>query len=152
MIDATLRAFIEHASLCFVATVDDDGHPNVSPKGSLCVRDAHTLAFIDIDSAGTVANLRRRPRVSINVVDFLRRRGWTFFGRASIHPPGTAEHAAVARPFQSRHGSRFPTRHVIEVDVSSHKEVRSPAYSYGEDVDEASLVQTFGQHYRVRRG
>jgi predicted pyridoxine 5'-phosphate oxidase superfamily flavin-nucleotide-binding protein len=80
-----MRRLIAAQRLCYVATVDADGSPNLSAKGTLVVWDANTLAFADIRSPRTVANLRVNPRVEVNVVDPLARKGYRFKGAAEVH-------------------------------------------------------------------
>ncbi|MFL6703837.1 MAG: pyridoxamine 5'-phosphate oxidase family protein, partial [Paraburkholderia graminis] len=51
-INADAEAIIKRAILSFVATVNDDGTPNLSPKASLTVRNG-VLYFADIASPAT---------------------------------------------------------------------------------------------------
>ncbi|HEY1966853.1 MAG TPA: pyridoxamine 5'-phosphate oxidase family protein, partial [Pseudonocardia sp.] len=64
-----VRALIEAQRLCYLATVGPDGQPNLSPKGSLKVLGPAHLAFAEMASPRTVANLATNPRLEINVVD-----------------------------------------------------------------------------------
>lgn len=68
------RAVLEQR-LAFVATVTEDGQPNVSPKGTTTVWDDERLMFADVASPGTVANLAANPHVEVNVVDPILRKG-----------------------------------------------------------------------------
>ena len=52
-----------------------DGSPSLSPKASTIPYDDDHLLFVDIASPQTIANLRNDPRIEINSVDFIRRRG-----------------------------------------------------------------------------
>ena len=88
-ITAAMKAVIRRAILSYVATVNEDGTPNLSPKASLTVVNG-ALYFADIASPRTISNLRRNPAIEINVVDIFERRGYRFTGRASILPAGDA--------------------------------------------------------------
>ena len=85
MLTADMRAVIQAAHLCFAATVSPDGMPNVSPKGTIGVWDDQQLFFLDLASPGTRANLQTRPWMELNVVEQLSRRGYRFFGPATLH-------------------------------------------------------------------
>ena len=61
-----MRRIVQATRLCFVATVDEDGTPNLSPKSSLMVYDDDHLLFANIASPNTVRNLRRNPAIEIN--------------------------------------------------------------------------------------
>jgi predicted pyridoxine 5'-phosphate oxidase superfamily flavin-nucleotide-binding protein len=52
---------IREQRLGFVATVDADGAPNLSPKGTFAVVDAAMAAFAEIRSSGTLHNLAASP-------------------------------------------------------------------------------------------
>ena len=75
--------------LGFVATVNADGTPNLSPKGTLAMWDVEHLAFADIASPNTSANLEHNAAVEVNVVDPLIRRGYRFAGTAVVHRRGS---------------------------------------------------------------
>jgi predicted pyridoxine 5'-phosphate oxidase superfamily flavin-nucleotide-binding protein len=71
-ITVDMEAIIKQAILSFVATVNEDGTPSLSPKASLTVRDG-ALYFADIASPRTILNLKRNPAVEINVIDVFQR-------------------------------------------------------------------------------
>jgi uncharacterized protein len=64
---------VNGTQLSFVATICEDGSPNLSPKGSVRVYDEKEdhLVFADIASPGTIENLRRDSQTEVNCVDFL---------------------------------------------------------------------------------
>ena len=70
-IDAKLGRWIGSQLMFFVATAPEPGgHVNVSPKGpieSLCVVDAHTIAYLDQIGSGaeTLAHLRQNGRICV---------------------------------------------------------------------------------------
>ncbi len=67
-----------------VATASRTGKPNVSAKGSLRVLDDEHVAFADIASPRTVANIRENPRVAIICLDAATRKGCRIWGKGSI--------------------------------------------------------------------
>lgn len=48
---------IKKANLCFIATVNEDNSPNLSPKASLAVWDENHVVFAHIASFKTILNL-----------------------------------------------------------------------------------------------
>ncbi len=67
--DADMRSLVRRTILCFAATINGDGSPNLSPKSTLIVHDDDHLLFSNIASPRTVADLRLDPRIEINCVD-----------------------------------------------------------------------------------
>ncbi|HYD10717.1 MAG TPA: pyridoxamine 5'-phosphate oxidase family protein [Acidimicrobiales bacterium] len=98
------RTFIEAASMFFLATVDADGHPDVSYKGGVpgfvrCVDD-RTLAFPSYDGNGqfrSLGNIAVNPHVSLLFVDFEHPNRMRITGRASLQeaPDGAEADALV---------------------------------------------------------
>jgi len=122
-----MKAAVDAIRLCFVATCSPEGSPNVSPKGSLTVWDDDHLAFADIASPQTVKNLKKNPKLEINTVDQISRRGFRFKGTAEILESGPVfDH--VANDIWTREGREVPIRAVVKVRVTEASEVISPAY------------------------
>jgi hypothetical protein len=132
--------------LGFYATVCADGTPNLSPKGTTFVFDGESLAFAEIRSPQTVANLRANPAVELNVVDQLVRKGYRFKGVAEVHEAGSPEferglEIARERDFGVDLGR---IRAIVVVRVQSAAPLISPAYDEGATEDELRA------HYRRR--
>lgn len=123
--------------LGFVATVNADGSPNLSPKGTIAVWDGEHLVFADIASPHTSANLEQNPALELNVVDPLIRRGYRFAGTAAVHRDGSVFEAGV--DFYEARGTiqaRERIRAVVVIAVTSARQIRSPAYSLGASEEE----------------
>ena len=127
IIDSDMRAVIQSAHLCFAATVTPDGHPNLSPKGTIRVWDDRHLFFLDIASPRTRANLQSNPYIEINVVDQLSRRGYRFFGRAEIHRDDDVYREATKRIYGDE-GAKYPVEGVVLIAVERAEPVWSPGY------------------------
>jgi predicted pyridoxine 5'-phosphate oxidase superfamily flavin-nucleotide-binding protein len=126
---ADARRVVEEQRLCFVATVNDDGTPNLSPKGTIAVLDDDHLVFGDIRSPRTVANLRRRPTVEINVLDPVGRMGFRFRGQASIVDGGEWYDRFIA--LCRERGTTNTMREIVVIAVERAEPVISPAYDTG---------------------
>ncbi len=129
VLDAEMQRLVEAQRLGYVATVNADGTPNLSPKGTVAVWDDDHLVFADIRSPRTVANLRRAPVVEVNVVDPLSRRGYRFKGMARVVDAGAELDAIVA--FYRRRGTTNPIRAGVLIRVERALAVTSPAYDTG---------------------
>ncbi|MBW2445919.1 MAG: pyridoxamine 5'-phosphate oxidase family protein [Deltaproteobacteria bacterium] len=88
MIEDAHKSLIEDVGLCFVATASSDGEPNVSPKGSILVFDDDHLAFADIMSPGSRANLEQNERVAVYVCRPEKFQGFQFKGTAELSKEG----------------------------------------------------------------
>jgi predicted pyridoxine 5'-phosphate oxidase superfamily flavin-nucleotide-binding protein len=149
-ITADMEAIIKQAMLSFVATVNEDGTPSLSPKASLTVKNG-TLYFSNIASPLTILNLRRNPAVEINVVDIFERRGYRFKGRASILSPGNDEYSVIADLVKATNGPEYPVDHVVKIETTSISTLLSPAHVFAEPSrDQDEIRNTYYQKYGVK--
>lgn len=149
-ITADMEAIVKQAILSFVATVNEDGTPNLSPKASLTVMNG-VLYFADIASPRTILNLKRNPAVEINVVDIFLRRGYRFKGRASILTPDDDAHAAIADWVRATNGPEYPVDHVVRIDTASIAPLLSPAHVFARPPrSQDDIRRTYHQKYGVR--
>jgi uncharacterized protein len=146
-LNADMKEIIRGTMLCFAATINADGSPNLSPKSSLRVHDDDHLVFADIASPGTVANLRRDPRIEINCVDIFARRGYRFKGLAEIRSKGDPIYEALAASVRGEHGDAIPVCNAVLVEVQVVKPILSPAYTYVPGVTEDALREAYARKY-----
>jgi uncharacterized protein len=126
-----MKRVVEAQSLGFVATVNPDGSPNLSPKGTTAVWDDDHLVFVDLVSPQTTANLRANPAVEVNVVDVITRTGYRFRGRAEVHVDGPEFEAGLA--FYNQRSQMDPARvhAIVIIAVESAEPLVSPSYDLG---------------------
>ena len=130
-IGAGMAAWIVQQPVFFVATAPlaAGGMVNLSPKGTTAVWDDDHLAFCNIASPGTLANLRKNPSVEVNVIDQLVRKGYRFKGVATILESGPAYEKAIA--FFRARGVQSKIGEVVVIEVRSAAPIHSPAYDRG---------------------
>ena len=149
-ITADMEAIIKQAILSFVATVNEDGTPNLSPKASLTVMDGG-LYFADIASPRTILNLKRNPAVDINVVDIFQRRGYRFKGRALILGREDAQSLAIAERVRAANGPEYPVDHVVRIDLVSATPLLSPAHVFADPPrSQDDISRSYHQKYGVK--
>jgi len=141
MITQDMRALVDRQRLGFVATVNADGTPNLSPKGTVVVWDDNHLLWVDIRSPRTMRNLRERPATEINVVDPLIRKGYRFRGTCRI-VTDDAELQPILRFYREERLVMNPIRAAVLVAVVSVERVTSPSYDEP-DADEAEIRQRY---------
>jgi uncharacterized protein len=141
-----MKQTIERVRLGFVATVCADGTPNLSPKGTVCVLDDEHLMFADLNSPGTIANLRANSAVEVNVVDPFVRKGFRFKGAGAVLDSG-AEFERLVGVFAARGTPDAPRRirAVVVIRVDRARPVISPAYD--RMTDEAEVRARWVRHY-----
>lgn len=133
-ISQSIQNFLNSQKLGYVATVSDDGTPNLSPKGTIIAWDENTLAFADIRSPNTIKNLEKNPSLEINVIDPLLRKGFRIKGKGTIIKNGKMYEAILYHYRKS--GIKSPIGDIVLIEPSQILEVTSPLYDLGFSEDE----------------
>ena len=131
MMTPGMTQVVREQRLGFVATVNADGTPNLSPKGTFVVVNAATVAFAVIRSPGTLRNLAAIPAVEVNFVDPFTRRGCRLFGTARIVRRGDAGFDGLLPLFADHGDLVLRTRAVVLIAVTRALPLSSPAYDDG---------------------
>jgi predicted pyridoxine 5'-phosphate oxidase superfamily flavin-nucleotide-binding protein len=149
-LSAEMQRTVLEQRLGFVATVTEDGQPNVSPKGTTTVLDDERLMFADVASPGTVANLATNPHIEVNVVDPILRKGFRFKGTATVHTSGEMFERGI-RILRGRGSTLDPDRirSIVVIDVTSAAPLISPVYDDGasEEVITRRWLDYYGDLY-----
>ena len=133
---------IEMWRLGFVATVTPGGRPSVSPKGTFIIVDDETIAFGEIRSPQTVANLTVNPELEVNFVDQFTRKGVRIRGRAEFLRPGSDPFAALFPQFEAIWGDLAKRINVIvRIPVDAAKPLSTPPYDDG--ATESEMIATY---------
>ena len=144
MLTTDMKRVIGEQKLGFVATMNADGTPNLSPKGTMQVLDDEQIVFADIRSPGTMANISRNPAMEINFVDPFSRKGYRFKGTARVVIKGAPEFAGlIARCPVSMLADRY--RAFVVLQVAQAGPLISPAYDAG--ATEPALRQQYRAYF-----
>lgn len=93
----TVGAALAEGRPCVLATVGEDGRPDIGPKGSMLVLDKQRLAYWERTRGGHLENLRRSPHVAVLFLDLEHGRYIRFFGRAELHEDGPLREQVMER-------------------------------------------------------
>ena len=151
MMNDTVLHYIDQSVLCWLATVDDDGGPNVSPKEIFCARGRDELLIANIASPGSLRNIRQRPLVCASFVDVFVQKGFKLKGVAHAIVAGEPAFDAAAEPLARMAGASFPFASVFVVAVKSVEPIVAPRYRLYPDTPESAQIESALQTYRVQR-
>lgn len=136
-IPTSMQDLISKFPLGFVATVTPDGRPAVSPKGTFLVLDDETIAFGEIRSPGTIANLQKNPELEVNFVDPFVRKGARTRGSAELIHKGTEDFEKLIPNWRSTWGDLAERVNIIVcIRVDSCKRMTTPPYDDGATEEE----------------
>ena len=136
-LNAEMKRVVSEQKLGFVATVDVDGAPNVSPKGTFLVLDDEHIMFGELRSPNTVRNIAERPRVEVNFVDPIIRKGIRIKGNAHFAASGCEEFVALEPRFREVWGDLCDKLGgIVIIKVDKAAPLSSPAYDVGATQEE----------------
>ena len=132
-----MRELIAAYSAGAVASVNEDGTPSVSPKATFVVIDDSNIAFGDIRSPATVANLSSRPAVEVVFTDVLRRRAVRIKGRARVIDKASADGQTLVNAFEPLWAAYIDLIcRFVRIEIHAAELILSPAYDIGLTADE----------------
>ncbi len=143
-----VRQAARRSVLCWLATVDDHGQPNVSPKEVWAIADDHHVVVANIASPVSVRNIAQQPLVCLSFVDVLVQKGFKLTGTARELLPTHADYAGWAVPLLAMTGERIPVRRVLLITVQGVQPIVAPSYwLYPEVTTEASQIKAARRTY-----
>ena len=150
MTDAVRQA-ARSSVLCWLATVDDQGQPNVSPKEVWAIADDRHVVVANIASPVSVRNIAQQPRVCLSFVDVLVQKGFKLQGTARELLPTHADYAGWAAPLLAMAGDRIPVRSVLLITANSIQPIVAPSYwLFPEATTESSQIEAALRSYGLR--
>ena len=131
MLTEEMKSIIAAYPLGFVASVNRDGTPNLSPKGTFVALNDKQLVFGHIRSPGTMGNITERPVVEINFLDVLSRKAVRVRGRAFMFRHSAPEFPDLFAALSGWKGYTEIMKAVVRVDLDTASLILSPAYDLG---------------------
>jgi predicted pyridoxine 5'-phosphate oxidase superfamily flavin-nucleotide-binding protein len=151
MMDDAIREIARRSVLCWLATVDAEGQPNVSPKEVWAIADDQHVVVAHIASPISARNIAQHPQVCLSFVDVFVQKGFKLVGAAREVRATDAEFSTWAKPLLAMVGQRFTIQSVLVVHVKSVIAIVAPSYRfYPDDTTEASQVASAMRAYNVQ--
>jgi predicted pyridoxine 5'-phosphate oxidase superfamily flavin-nucleotide-binding protein len=146
-----VREAARRSVLCWLATVDAEGQPNVSPKEVWAIADDQHVVVAHIASPISARNVALHPQVCLSFVDVFVQKGFKLFGSAREVRAADAEFATWAKPLLAMVGHRFTIQSVLVVHVRSVAAIVAPSYRfYPDDTTEVAQVASAMRAYSVQ--
>jgi general stress protein 26 len=140
MLTQEMKKLVTDHSVGMVATVDEAGRPVVSPKATFVIVDDTTIAFGNIRSLGTLANIAVQPEIEICFIDVLTRKALRITGRARVVEKSDAP-VKMAQAFEDAWGDYLESITVyVEISISGVAIILSPGYDAGHTETELRMA------------
>ncbi|HQO28262.1 MAG TPA: pyridoxamine 5'-phosphate oxidase family protein [Accumulibacter sp.] len=151
MLMSAVRQCAEASVLCWLATADESGSPNVSPKELFAVFDERHLVIANIASPRSVRNIACNPRVCVSFIDVFVQKGFKISGHCRNCTPDAADFFTWFAPLREKVGTRFRVHSVLIVTAQQVEPIIAPSYRFFPDeTSEASQVAAALHRYGVQ--
>ena len=139
--------------LCWLATADAEGQPNVSPQEVFAVVDEQHLVIAHIASPISVRNIQQNPKVCVSLIDIFVQKGWKLMGHAQYVNARDEAFHAHAKPLLAMVGDLFKIQGVMVVEVVQAHPIAAPSYRfYPDSTTELGQIEAAMRTYGVVRG
>lgn len=145
-----IRASSQNSVLCWLATANRKGEPNVSPKEGFLMDSGGNLLIANIASPISVRNIDENPFVCVSFVDVFRQKGFKVKGMARNIRSESPEFESKSELLRELIGDRYPIRSIIEVEVRASAPIVAPSYRLFDDVTEETQIAAAMRAYNVR--
>ena len=150
MLSPLVKESASRSVLCWLATVDESGQPNVSPKEIFAVFDSEHLVIANIASPASARNNKTNLLVCVSFVDVFVQKGFKVTGVArnvKKHEPGFS---LWCSPLVKMAGPRFPIHSVFVVQATAVESILAPSYRlHPDETSEQSQIAKAMQRYGV---
>lgn len=144
VISKDIKEFILHQRLGFVASISENNHPCISPRGTIIPWREDKLVFADIKSPRTSHNLMNGGMVEICIIDPLLRRGYRFIGNAKLLDKTSLEYENLLSEYKIM-GIKSSINDIIITSVDVIEPIHSPLYDIG--ISEDVIKNIWKKHY-----
>ncbi|WP_409526309.1 pyridoxamine 5'-phosphate oxidase family protein [Nitrincola sp. MINF-07-Sa-05] len=152
IITSEVRESVERSVLCWLATTDENGQPNVSPKEVFAVADSQNIVVANIASPRSARNIRANQKVCLSFVDVFVQKGFKIIGTATEVKRSEPEYSHWVAPLLTMAGDRYPIHSVFVVSAIAAEPIVAPSYRlYPSETTEESQIQSALRTYGVTR-
>ena len=151
VLNESVREAARCSVLCWLATVDADGQPNVSPKEVWAIADDEHVVVAHIASPVSARNIARQAQVCLSFVDVFVQKGFKLKGTAHEVRVDDPAFTCWAAPLQVMVEQRLVIQSVLVICVTSVAPIVAPSYRfYPHETTEASQVASAMRAYGVK--
>lgn len=149
MFDENFHRLLNSSVLCWLATVDRSGQPNVSPKEVFAVVGEHHIVLANIASPTSVRNVLAGSRACVSFVDIFVQKGYKVAGAARYVRRESGEFEQWGKRLVEIAEPKFSIHGLLVIEAEAVEPIVAPSYRLNPHLDEASQVHSAFVTYQV---
>jgi len=150
MLTEDIKKSIDKSVLCWLATSNQAGEPNVSPKEIFIAYDDSTLLVANIASPNSARNIKANPHVCVSFVDIFVQKGYQLKGKAKIIDTTDSSYHEKRQLLTDAFTDKFPIPSIIEIKITTAHPIIAPSYRFYPETTEESQVEDAMKTYGVQ--
>jgi uncharacterized protein len=150
MLHQEVKSSIDRSVLCWLATTDADGFPNVSPKEIFTYHADNQLLIANIASPNSVKNILQNEKICVSFVDIFVQKGFKIKGLAKIIKSGEEGFEHFAAPLRILAGEAFPFSSLTLIEVQKVTPIISPRYRFYPETSEKEQIESAKATYLLK--
>lgn len=149
MLTNEVKKLLSESVLCWLATTNENGEPNCSPKEVFTFSEDDELVIANIASPNSVENILKNSKVCVSLVHIFKQKGFKIKGQAryiSGESTGFRNYFSLVSDVV---GTTFKVQGFIVINVTSVNPIIAPAYYMVEGTTEVSQISSAKKTYGV---
>jgi predicted pyridoxine 5'-phosphate oxidase superfamily flavin-nucleotide-binding protein len=135
--------------LCWLATCDLQGQPNVSPKELFTYSEDDQIIIANIASPQTLKNIKENPKVCVSFIEVFVQKGYQIKGAAKVIYLKNDSAPQKFERLQRLAGDKFNVTSLLAIHPESIKPIQAPSYTFYPETTEAQMIAQAMKAYRV---
>lgn len=147
MMNQEVQKAVSECVLCWLATVDSEGVPNVSPKEMFISDGSDQILIANIASPNSVNNIEFNENVCVSFIDIFKQKGFKVKGRATIIRDTEEAYQSKLKLLQQLGGEGFPIKNIINISVAAVEPIIAPSYwMFPETTEQTQIEQSMSTY------
>ncbi|MDA0794289.1 MAG: pyridoxamine 5'-phosphate oxidase family protein [Bacteroidetes bacterium] len=147
----TVQELLNKCVLCWLATANKKGEPNVSTKELFLATNTDEIIIANIASPRSIRNISENPSVCISAINIWTQKGLQCIGQAKIISPQQIEFKEIEADFRPMCQGRFRIQHFIKVKVIHKKELLAPSYFfYPNTCEKDQIIAARSRYFNIK--
>jgi len=148
-IDEAVKALAEKSVLCWLATANEAGAPNVSPKEAFTIYQNRFL-IANIASPKSLKNMQANQQVCLAFLEVFTQKGFQVHGHAQVVDEQHHEFESLKAPLLALTEGRFPFSSITAITPTRIHPIVAPSYYLFKDTTEQDqATQAFQQYSAI---
>ena len=150
LLNNDVKNYIQSSVLCWLATVDLDGRPNVSPKEIFAAWNESHLLIANIASPNSVRNLQANKNACVSFIHVFIQKGYKLHGQAEVIEPHHKNFSELVKPLELMTQKVFPIHSIIFLKVERVEPIVAPSYRLIPGTTQEDQIKSAMENYGLK--